>query len=176
MTRSKAELAAALVDVAQLTGTFTLRSGLVANDYFDKYQFEAQPALLREIAAGLVALVPQGTEILAGLELGGVPIATALSFETELPTAFVRKQAKEYGTAKLAEGTEVDGRHVLVVEDVVTTGGQLVTSIGELRDLGAVITTAVCVIDREQGGSENLAELGVELRPLFTRTELEASG
>lgn len=170
------DLAARIVDVAQLTGTFTLRSGLIANDYFDKYQFEARPALLREIAAGLVDLVPEGTEILAGLELGGVPIATALSFETDIETVFVRKKAKEYGTAKLAEGPDVAGKNVLVVEDVVTTGGQLMTSIGDLRELGAVITAAVTVIDREQGGADNLAELGVELRPLFTRTQLEAAG
>ena len=98
-------------------------------------------------------LIPADTELLAGLELGGVPVATALSLATGIPAVFVRKQAKAYGTAKLAEGPTVDARRLLVVEDVVTSGGQIVESVGQLRALGATITTAVCVIDRQQGGS-----------------------
>ena len=90
--------------IARLTGTFTLRSGQVAGEYFDKYRFEADPVLLDEIAAGLVTLLPDGTEVLAGLELGGVPIATALCLRTGLPVAFVRKQAKAYGTAAAGRG------------------------------------------------------------------------
>ncbi len=93
-------------------------------------------------------LVPPGTEILAGLELGGVPISTALSLLTGLPQVLVRKQAKTYGTAKLSEGPDVGGKHVLVVEDVITTGGQVVASTEELRALGALVTTVLCVIDR----------------------------
>lgn len=169
------ELAAKISAVAQLTGEFTLRSGLTATTYFDKYQFEADPDLLAEVAEGLVAKVPVDTEILAGLELGGVPVATALSLATGLPAVFVRKEAKAYGTAKLAEGPEVAGRRLTVVEDVITTGGQVVLSTKDLRALGAIVETVVCVIDREQGGADNLAEIGLELRPLFTRAELEAA-
>lgn len=167
------DLAARIDQLARLWGSFTLRSGAVASEYFDKYQFEADPATLRGIASGLAGLIPDGTEILAGLELGGVPVATALSLETGLPVAFVRKTAKAYGTARLAEGPDLAGRHVLVVEDVVTSGGQIVISTGQLRELGATITHAVCVVDRQEGGEDNLAAAGVELRPLLRRRDLD---
>ena len=121
-------------------------------------------------------LVPEGTDVLAGLELGGVPLATALSQLTGIPAAFVRKEAKTYGTCQLAEGAVIDGRRLTVVEDVVTSGGQVVISCGDLRERGAIVEHALCVIDRESGGPGALAELGVELRPLFTMTELKAAG
>ena len=161
--------------VARLTGTFTLRSGQVASEYFDKYRFEADPALLDEIAAGLVPLVPDGTEVLAGLELGGVPIATALSLRTGLPATFVRKQAKAYGTARLAEGVDVAGRRVTVVEDVITTGGQVVISTSDLRALGAVVEHVVCVIDRSPDGGAALSEAGLTMRALITKAQLDAA-
>ena len=101
-------LAARVYDIAHLTGTFTLRSGTTSTEYFDKYRFEADPALLRDIAAAMAPLVPDGIDALAGLELGGVPIATALSLETGLPARFVRKEAKTYGTCQLAEGGDID--------------------------------------------------------------------
>jgi orotate phosphoribosyltransferase len=166
------ELARAIYDSAHLTGTFTLRSGAVSNEYFDKYLFEAEPALLRAIAEALAPLVPDGTDALAGLELGGVPIATMLSQVTGIPAMFVRKAAKTYGTCRLAVGGEVEGRRLTVVEDVVTSGGQVVTSCSDLRDHGATVDTALCVIDRESGGGEALRETGVELRPLFRMSEL----
>ena len=170
------DLAAAIYTTSHITGEFVLRSGVTSTEYFDKYRFEADPVLLREIAAALVALVPDGTEVLAGLELGGVPIATALSQLTGIPAAFVRKEAKTYGTCQLAEGASIDGKRVTVVEDVVTSGGQVVISCGDLRERGAVVEHALCVIDRESGGPGALADLGVELRPLFTMTELKAAG
>jgi orotate phosphoribosyltransferase len=165
-------LARRIYDVAHLTGTFTLRSGAVSSEYFDKYRFESDPGLLFEIGEALAPLVPDGTEVLAGLELGGVPLAVALSRVTGLPARFVRKEAKTYGTCQLAEGGEIDGKRVTVVEDVVTSGGQVVLSCGDLRERGALVETALCVIDRESGGPEALTEIGVELRPLFTMTEL----
>ena len=169
-------LARAIYECSHLTGTFTLRSGAVSNEYFDKYRFESDPALLRAIAEALAPLVPAGTDALAGLELGGVPLATALSHVTALPACFVRKEAKTYGTCQLAEGVDVDGLHLTVVEDVVTSGGQVVTSCGDLRERGAIVEHALCVIDRESGGPAALADIGVELRPLFTMTELDAAG
>jgi orotate phosphoribosyltransferase len=153
-----------------------LRSGVTAKDYFDKYQFESDPLLLERIAAELAPLIPSDTELLGGLELGGVPIATALSLRTRLPVVFVRKHAKEYGTQRLAEGPEVTGRTVCIVEDVVTSGGQVLESIRELRALGATIKHALCVIDREAGGSEALREINVALHSLFRRTDLETVG
>src|SRR3972149_3310485 len=105
MTRK--ELAKKIYQASHLTGTFKLRSGQISNEYFDKYLFESDPALLKEIANGMAKLIPEGTEVLAGLEMGGIPLATALSLKTGLPATSVRKQAKDYGTAKLAEGAEV---------------------------------------------------------------------
>lgn len=168
-----ADLARRVRDVSRLSGTFTLRSGRVADEYFDKYQFEADPALLDALAQQLAALVPPDSEVLAGLELGGIAIVTALGRHTGLPCAFVRKAAKPYGTARLAEGAEVAGRRVLVVEDVVTSGGQVASSTGHLRDLGATITHALCVIDRQDGGATALAAKDIQLISLLTRTDLE---
>jgi orotate phosphoribosyltransferase len=157
---------------SHLTGTYLLRSGQTSSEYFDKYLFEADPALLREVAAAMVPLLPD-CDVLAGMELGGIPIATVMSQLTGLPTCFVRKQAKEYGTRKLAEGADVAGRRVVLVEDVVTTAGALVKSAGDLRAAGAHVETAVCAIDREQGGAGNLAAVGLELRSAMTREMLE---
>jgi orotate phosphoribosyltransferase len=168
-------LAARVFETAHLTGTFTLRSGTTSNEYFDKYRFEADPALLRDIAAAMAPLVPPGIDALAGLELGGVPIATALSLETGLPARFVRKEAKTYGTCQLAEGGDVDGMRLLVVEDVVTTGGQVLLSTADLRARGAVVDTVLCAIDRESGGTEAFAAEGLELRSLFRMSELLAA-
>lgn len=169
---NRTQLATAIAAVSTLSGQFTLRSGLTATEYFDKYRFEADPRLLRAIAEHLEALIPPETDALAGLELGGVPLATALSLRVGLPTVFVRKRAKAYGTCQLAEGGPVRGRRLLVIEDVVTSGGQVVASSNALRGLGAIITHAICVIDRETGGASALASADVELRSLFRESEL----
>jgi orotate phosphoribosyltransferase len=152
-----------------------LRSGVTSHEYFDKYRFESDPALLHAIGEALAPLIPDGTEALAGLELGGVPLAVAVSAVTGLPALFVRKEAKTYGTCQLAEGGELDGRRVTVVEDVVTSGGQVVLSCADLRERGAIVEHAVCVIDRESGGPAALQDIGVEARPLFTMTELKGA-
>ena len=164
----RTELARAIHDAAHLTGRFVLRSGAVSDTYFDKYLFEADPTLLAAIGDALVPLVPDGVDALAGLETGGIPLAVILGQRTGLPARFVRKEAKTYGTCQLAEGGPIDGRTLLVVEDVVTSGGQLLASTRDLRARGATVTDAVCVIDREAGGAEALAAEGVRLRPLFT--------
>ena len=170
-------MATRLQKMCRLSGRFVLRSGQVSEFYFDKYQFEADPELLRAVADLAVALVPEGTEILAGLELGGVPVATAMSLASGLPQVLVRKEAKTYGTAKLAEGPDVDGRHVLVVEDVITTGGQVVASTEELRSLGAVIDSVLCVIDRRPSPAspDKLSDAGLSVLALFTAEDLGGS-
>lgn len=169
------DLASRIHSATHVTGRFTLRSGRTATEYFDKYRFEADPVLLDEVAKRLVALVPVGTEVLAGLEMGGIPVVTALGRHTGLPCAFVRKQAKTYGTCRLAEGAEIAGRRVLVVEDVVTSGGQIVLSTVELRELGARVDAALCVIDREQGGAQALAAENIALTALLTAADLRAA-
>ena len=166
-------LAARVFAASHLTGTFVLRSGRRADHYFDKYRFESDPALLADIVAAMAPLVPPDVEGLAGLELGGVPIATMLSSVTGLPAFFVRKEPKKYGTERVCEGGDVAGKRLLVVEDVVTTGGQLVLSTQDLRAQGAIVEHALCVIDREGGGAEVAGAEGVELRALFTMRDLE---
>jgi orotate phosphoribosyltransferase len=171
---ANSQLARQILEVSRRTGQFVLRSGRTADEYFDKYQFESDPVLLDAIAQRMATLVPAGTEVLAGLEMGAIAVVTALGRHTGLPCAFVRKVAKPYGTCRLAEGAEVSGRRVLVVEDVVTSGGQIVISTRQLRELGARISDALCVIDRQEGGAETLAADAITLHALFNRGDLDS--
>jgi orotate phosphoribosyltransferase len=169
---TKQELAKKIFEVAHLTGEFKLRSGQTSNEYFDKYRFEAQPLILKEIAKHLAPLIPAGTEILAGLEMGGIPIATALSLETGIPVAFIRKEAKDYGTRQFAEGLDLKGKRICVIEDVVTTGGQVVLSTADIRSLGALVGHVLCVIHRgPQFPEPKLTEVGLTLTPLFKKSD-----
>jgi orotate phosphoribosyltransferase len=175
-TEARAKLAKRIYDTAHITGDFLLRSGARSTEYFDKYLFEADPDLLKHIALAMVKLVPKDIDALAGLEMGGIPLATMLSQLTGLPVLFVRKKAKEYGTCKIAEGGTVQGRRLLIVEDVVTSGGAILDAAKALREEGAVLGQVVCVIDRESGGPANLAKVELDLKPLFTMTELKTAG
>jgi orotate phosphoribosyltransferase len=159
----------------RLRGHFTLRSGQVSHEYLDKYRFESDPVLLHRVAARMRDLVPAGTELLGGLELGGVPLVTMLSFGTGIPALFVRKQAKEYGTRQIAEGADPAGRHVLLVEDVITTGGAVAAAARALRALGATVTTVVCAVDRSRPGENPLAADGIEVRSVLTMRQLDAA-
>jgi orotate phosphoribosyltransferase len=159
----------------RLTGEFTLRSGQVSHEYFDKYLFESDPALLARVVDRMVGLVPEGTELLGGLELGGIPIVTVLAARTRLPALFVRKMAKDYGTCKLAEGPDVAGRRVTLVEDVITTGGAVRDATRALRDAGAGVEVVVCAIDRSPGDENPLADVGLEVRPVLTKAQLDAA-
>ncbi|MEZ5373822.1 MAG: orotate phosphoribosyltransferase [Microthrixaceae bacterium] len=172
----RADLARRIYATSHLTGEFTLRSGRVSKEYFDKYRFESDPVLLADIAEAMATLVPDDVEVLAGLEMGGIPVVTALARVTGLPACFVRKEAKKYGTAKFAEGADVEGRRVLIVEDVITSGGQVVLSTADLRGVGAHITNVVCVIDRSEGGIEALTAERLTLASVVDRTDLEAAG
>jgi orotate phosphoribosyltransferase len=146
---------------------------VVSDLYFDKYRFESDPLLLNAIAQRMSALIPEQVDALAGLELGGIPLVTALSRVGNLPALFVRKQAKQYGTCNLVEGGPVSGRELVLVEDVVTSGGQIITSARQVRELGAAVHVAICAIDREAGAKELLEAEGIELRPAFRMTDLE---
>lgn len=165
---------AAKVDAAcRLTGQFTLRSGLTVAEYFDKYRFETRPELLRQIAEAIVPLLPTDTEALAGLELGGVPIATMVSSLTGLPALFVRKEPKAYGTKQLVEGGDVRGVRVTLIEDVITTGGAVRNAAMSLRELGAQVHTVVCAIDRAEPGINILESIGVTTRSVLTKSMLD---
>jgi orotate phosphoribosyltransferase len=142
------QLAQDLVAAAHLKGRFVLRSGAVSDQYFDKFRFESDPALLRRIAARMLTLVPSDTQVLAGLELGGVPIATAMALESGLPVVFVRKAAKTYGTCRAVEGQDIAGRRVVIVEDVISTGGAIIEGAAHLSDANASLTGVVCALWR----------------------------
>jgi orotate phosphoribosyltransferase len=170
-------LAEALVEHAYLEGDFLLRSGKRSRYYLDKYRFETRPELLRPLGERIAAAVrehaPEATR-LAAPELGAVALAAAASLESELPFVIVRKEAKEYGTANRIEGPYDQGECVCLVEDVVTSGGALLDSIAALRAAGLLVHTAVCVVDREEGGADALARQAVRLRPIFRAGEILA--
>ncbi len=158
---------------ARISGHFVLRSGAVSDTYFDKYQFEADPQLLRAIAQDMAPLLPSGTQVLAGLEMGGIPIVTLLSQVTGLPAAFIRKEPKEYGTCRYAEGASLAGKRFVLVEDVVSSGGAIIDALAKLKADGLTPDAALCVIDRQTGGREALAQHGLELRALCTFDQIE---
>jgi orotate phosphoribosyltransferase len=172
---TREELARGLRDAAYLEGDFVLRSGRRSKYYLDKYLFETKPELLAPLARAIAAEVGQhepAADRLAGPELGAVALATAASLETGLPFLIVRKAAKEYGTSKRLEGTYEEGECVCLVEDVVTTGGAALEAVAALREAGLRVSTAVCVLDREEGGVDEFARHAVRLRPLFRASEL----
>ena len=159
----------------RLTGEFILRSGQVSSEYFDKYRFESDPVLLRRVGEAMAPLVPADTDLLGGLELGGIPIVAVLSSLTGLPAMFVRKEAKSYGTCRLAEGADVSGRRVTLVEDVLTTGGAVRDATTALRALGATVETVLCAIDRcgEAGGP--VGDIGLVTRAVLTKADLDTA-
>lgn len=158
--------------VASLAGEFRLRSGQMSKTYFDKYRFEADPKLLRRIAAAMIPLLPREADAIAGLELGGIPIATAISLETGLPTLFVRKKAKEYGTCLAVEGGDVRGKRVVLIEDVITTGGAVADAARLVTDAGAEVIGAVCAIWRGEGEPRIAALPMLPVAAAMTRADL----
>ena len=167
-----AQLGRDVVAVAYLTGHFVLRSGAVSNYYFDKYRLTTRPELLRRVGVALAAMVPPNVDRIAGPELGAVPLATVISLETGIPSVFVRKTAKGYGTDRGIEGEISPGERVLVVEDVLTTGSEAIRSATALREFGADVVEILGVVDREEGAAANIAAAGFQFRALFSKTSL----
>jgi orotate phosphoribosyltransferase len=169
------ELRRALKEHAYLEGDFVLRSGRRSRYYLDKYRFETRPDLLRALGERLAAQIreyePDAARI-AGPELGAVALAAAASLESGLPFLIVRKEAKDYGTANRLEGAFVPGERICLVEDVVTSGGAALSAVQALRDAGLDCGTAICVVDREEGGVDELARHAVRLRSLFTASDV----
>lgn len=173
------ELRAGIVSAAYLEGDFVLRSGKRSSYYLDKYRFETLPDLLAALGDRIAAAVrehePEAVRLAAPV-LGAVPLAAAASLAGGLPFLMVRDEAKGYGTANRLEGAFEPGELVCLVEDIVTSGGALVEAISAVREAGLVVRTAVCVIDREEGGADALARHAVRLRPLFRAGDLLQSG
>jgi orotate phosphoribosyltransferase len=168
-------LGAQLREHALLEGDFLLRSGKRSSYYLDKYRFETLPELLgplgQRLAAAAAEHEPEAVR-LAGPALGAVALAASASLASGLPFVIVRDTAKEYGTANRLEGPFEAGDLVCLIEDVVTSGGALAEAVAALRDAGLVVRNAVCVVDREEGGADALARLGVRLRSLYRAGEL----
>jgi orotate phosphoribosyltransferase len=170
-----AALLAAIREHAYLEGDFVLRSGKRSSYYLDKYRFETRPELLEELGARLAAKIaevePEAT-LIAGPELGAVALAAAASMASRLPFLIVRSEAKSYGTANLLEGAYEPGRRVVLVEDVVTSGGAAADAVRAVRQAALECRTAICVIDRDEGGVDSLARLGVRLHSLFRAAQI----
>jgi orotate phosphoribosyltransferase len=169
------ELGSLLVERALLEGDFVLRSGRRSSWYLDKYRFETDPEILRALGQRLAeevrACEPEAVR-LAGPALGAVALAASAAMASGLPFIIVRGETKEYGTAKRIEGPFEPGELVCLLEDVVTSGGALADAVEAVRAEGLVVRHAVCVVDRDEGGSDALARLGVRLRSLFRASEL----
>jgi len=165
-------LAAAIKDVAYLEGDFVLRSGKRSKYYIDKYRFETQPGILSELGKRFAEYVSDGTTLIAGAELGGVALAAATSMACDRPFIIVRNAKKDYGTSNLFEGVLNKGDRVLIVEDVATTGGQVLEAAKAITDSGAHVERIVAVLDRQQGARENIEGAGVAFDALFTSEDL----
>ena len=166
------QLAKRIAEVALLRGEFTLRSGRKSNYYLDKYRFETQPDVLAALGKMLADRVTVDTDRIAGAELGAVPLAAAAGMAANKPFVFIRNQKKDYGTAKQIEGVLERGETVMIVEDVLTTGGQVLEAVKTLQDAGAKIERIVAVIDRLEGARENIERAGLVFESLFTSKDL----
>ncbi|MEM7227902.1 MAG: orotate phosphoribosyltransferase [Planctomycetota bacterium] len=169
---SRDELIQRIADIALLTGEFTLRSGRTSRFYLDKYLFSTDPAILHALGIMFAERLPSTTTRLAGAELGGIPLVTAASLSSGLPCVFIRNQKKDYGTAKQLEGTLTADDQVVIVEDVATTGGQVLEAAQVIQDLGATVVRIIATIDREEGARENIEGAGFEFDALFRGRDL----
>src|SRR5436309_3475453 len=166
------QLARRIAEVALLRGEFTLRSGRKSNYYLDKYRFETQPDVLAELGSMLAERVTVDTDRIAGAELGAVPLAAAAGMAANKPFVFIRNQKKDYGTAKQIEGVLNAGDTIMIVEDVLTTGGQVLDAVETLKQAGAKIQRIVAVIDRMEGARQNIEKAGIVFESLFTSKDL----
>lgn len=174
----RSAVAAAIAGAALLRGTFTLRSGRTSNFYLDKYLFSTRPEVLGPLGllfAERIAKVAAETGAptrLAGAELGGIPLVSAASLATGLPSIFIRNKKKDYGTAKQLEGAVGPGDVVFLLEDVATTGGQALEAVHVVREAGAAVPCVIATIDREEGARANIEGAGLRFESLFTKTDL----
>lgn len=159
------ELAKRVVEACLLRGSFKLRSGVVSDYYFDKYQICSNPKLLMDVSRAMGRLIPFDTDVIAGLEMGAIPLATTISYIKASPVVFVRKERKRYGTARIIEGAKYNERRVCIIEDVITSGGAVREAISAFRDEGVNPIMVVSAIFR---GKESMSDiLGVPRRSLF---------
>jgi orotate phosphoribosyltransferase len=170
------EIARRIAQVALLRGTFTLRSGRTSDYYLDKYLFSTQPDILAQLGRMFAERVGGGINKLAGAELGGIPLVTAASLASGLPCVFIRNQKKEYGTAKQLEGKLGAEDRVMLVEDVCTSGGQVLEAAKVIQATGAKVAKIVATIDRQEGAKEAIEAAGYKFEALFTKADLACDG
>jgi len=166
------QLAKQIAETAVLRGSFTLRSGRTSNYYIDKYLFLTDPLILAELGAMIAARLPEGTERLAGAELGGIPLVTAVSMAAGLPAVYVRNARKAYGTAKQLEGRIEPDEKVVIVEDVATTGGQAIEAAKVIAAQGGNVVAIIVTVDRQEGARESVEAAGYRFDALFTTSDL----
>jgi orotate phosphoribosyltransferase len=161
-----------ICEAALLRGQFTLRSGKTSSYYLDKYRFETEPDILHALAERFAHFADAKVDRLAGAVLGGIPLVTATALETGLPTVLIRAEKKDYGTAQQIEGELNEGDRLLLIEDVATTGGQVLEAAEMLTGLGAKVVAIVAVIDREEGARQNIEAAGYRFESLLTKSDL----
>ena len=175
------EIARRIAETAVLHGNFTLRSGRTSNYYIDKYRFSTQPDILRALGELFTAALPAPTTLLAGAELGGIPLVSTASMASGIPCLFIRNAKKEYGTMKDSSGTATARMHegsigsddkVVILEDVATTGGQVIEAARTIEEQGAEVVAIIAVIDRQEGAREAVKAAGYAFDALFTVAEL----
>jgi orotate phosphoribosyltransferase len=166
------ELIRRIKETAYLEGDFVLRSGKRSKYYLDKYLFETQPDILAALGEEFARHATEEVTLIAGAELGGVALAAAAAMQTGKPWSIVRNSKKDYGTGKLVEGVLEKGDVVLLVEDIATTGGQVLEAAKVITDAGATVKKIVCVIDRRQGAEENIAGAGYAFESILTKDDL----
>ncbi|MCJ7675457.1 MAG: orotate phosphoribosyltransferase [Sedimentisphaerales bacterium] len=169
---NRTELIKRIKETAYLEGDFILRSGKRSKYYLDKYLFETCPDILRALGKEFAKHVTGDVTLIAGAELGGVALAAATAMQTGKKWIIVRQSRKDHGTGKLIEGVLKPGDVVLLVEDIATTGGQVLEAAKVITDAGAKIKKIVCVIDRRQGAAENITQAGYKFEAILTKDDL----
>jgi len=169
---NKTQLAKRIKEASYLEGDFILRSGKRSKYYLDKYLFETCPDILKALGREFCKHLSDGVTRIAGAELGGVALAAAAAMEADKPWVIIRNSKKDYGTSKMIEGTLVKGDVVLLVEDIATTGGQVLEAAKIITEAGARVDRIVCVIDRKQGARENIEGAGYVFESILTKEDL----
>ncbi len=161
-----------IVELSYVEGDFVLSSGRKSKYIFDKYAFETKPEILENIASEMAKMVTSDTTKIAGMELGGIPLATALSLSTSIPFVIIRKAKKGHGLERFIEGELSNKDNVIIVEDIATTGSQALLAAKTTEETGASISKIIYVVDREEGAREEIEGKGYKFEPLFTKSSL----
>ena len=173
---TKEELTRRIKETAYLEGDFVLRSGKKSKYYLDKYLFETCPDILKALGEEFAQYITDDVTLIAGAELGGVALAAATAMSADKNWIIVRNSKKGYGTSKMVEGVLKPGDVVLLVEDIATTGGQVIEAAKIITEAGAKVERIVCVIDRKQGAEENITRAGFTFESIITKDDLGIKG